>query len=183
MAQFLRLANVSSNKFILNNFGNLGKSQAYQLALAPLASSNLSGHAGAVRNRQQQQPMYHISYSIQDALFLFVGDNSVSLKKSLSTPRMIMAPTQTLDYSALVLDALHPENEIEAIPDEKHDDIMTRYAFEIEKQYHLDETKNQFVGSMGESDGGVWFVPYPSFDSLPLPVVEPLTKWELIRGT
>ncbi len=51
---------------------------------------------------------------------------------------MILAPTHTLDLSALILDALHPENEIQAIPDEKHDDIMTRNAFEIEKQYDLD---------------------------------------------
>lgn len=174
------------SRFLLNNLGNfLGKREAYKKALAPFVC-NLVSSASAVRNRQEQPAKYHISYPIHNALFLFVGDSinnhNASFLKSLPSPRKILAPTHTLDYSALILDALHPENEIEAIPDEKHDDIMTSYAFEIEKQYHLDETKAQFVGSMGEADGGVWFTSYPYFDSSPLPVIEPLTKWELIRG-
>ena len=126
---------------------------------------------------RQQRPVHHISYPLSEALFLFI-DSSCYKKKSAI--RTILAPTQALDYSALLMDSLHPENEIEAIPDIKHDDIMSRYVFEIEKQYHLDETKQQKVGGMGESDGGVWFVPYPRLE--PLPVVEPLAEAELIRG-
>jgi len=176
----------------LSKFGNfLGSREAYNKERVPLEvskiTSNFCSSTSDVRNRQEQPAKYHISYPIHNALFLFIGEgnklNNASLPKTLPSPRMILAPTHTLDLSALILDDLHPENEIEAIPDEKHDDIMTRYAFEIEKQYHLDETKIQFVGSMGEADGGVWFTSYPYFDSSPLPVIEPLTKWELIRDT
>ena len=77
---------------------------------------------------------------------------------------------------------IHPDREIEAIPDMKHDDIMASYVVKLEKQYHLEETKTQRVGSMGESDGGVWFVPYPYLNNSSAFVksVEPLFHWELI---
>jgi len=138
----------------------------------------------------QQQQVYHISYPLDDRLFLFVGHNNKNdingnanqlLEKSV---RKILSPTQSIDQSALLLDSLHPEKEIEAIADMKHDDIMTRCVVEVEKQYHLEETKAQTVGGMGESDGGVWFVPYPySNDSSAfVKSVEPLFHWELIRG-
>jgi len=52
--------------------------------------------------------------------------------------------------------------------------LVDSIASSIESHYAIENSKGQFVGGMGESDGGVWISSEASFDTL--------HYWEHIRG-